>query len=85
MRLITIALAFVVLGLARIGETIEQSFDAALRWLTSAVSPQQPVLALEGFDGFLDPQPGNQPISAQLYNHNRHEALSHARAAYRAI
>jgi hypothetical protein len=77
--------ATICLAVIGIGQVIVEAFDRSLRWLFAA-SPYQPrALALEGVGGFLDPQPGNQPISAQLYQRNRHEAHSHSRAAYRAI
>lgn len=73
------------LCLVGIGHAIVETFDRSIRWLFDASPYQRPALVLEGFGGFLSSQPGNQPISAQLYHRNRHEARSHARAADRAI
>ncbi len=77
-------LCVAVAAISSIGRTIESALDRFVRFAFIGV-PKQPVLALQGCGGSLDPQPGNQPISMTLYNRNRHEAHSHARAAYRAI
>lgn len=92
MRKVTIALGLVTVALASIGQacadaarSIQRLIDTGIRWLFTASPYAKPALALGGQSGSLDPQPGNQPISLALYNHNRHEAHSHARAASRAI
>lgn len=92
MRTIGIVVALVSIGLARLGtaiaetsRSIEKFIDATLRWLVASIPSQQPALALDTGFGSLDPQPGNHPISLALYNHNRHEAYGHAKAAHRGV
>lgn len=68
---------------ARVVSWAVDRFDRGLRWLFAA-APRQ-ALAFAGPVGALDPQPGFHPIADQLYNRNRHEALSHTRAAHRRI
>lgn len=84
--------AFACTALVGIGRSVEATadwaftrFERTFRWLVKA-SPLRPALALEGLGGVLDPQPGlEQSISDQLYQRNRHEAYSHARAAHRRV
>lgn len=82
--LLSAMLGVALVAISSLGRSLETAIDRFIRFAFSIV-PMRPALALDGFGGFLDPQPGNQPISDQLYQRNRHEAHSHARAAHRGL
>lgn len=84
---ISIILAATCVAVASFGSAIRtatSALDRFVRWIFASTPRQTPDFAFAGFGLSPAPQPMNG-ISAPLYQRNRHEAHSHARAADRHV